>query len=70
MSAIDELRAIFTSDDRSDGSRMRRLALIITMQIPDRAAGAALHQDIEAAVSLYEIDRNAGRLALEFIDFP
>lgn len=69
LTPLDELRALFTSDS-PDYSRMRRLAIIITLQMTDRAAAAALHQDIEAATSLYEVDRDAGWLALEFIDFP
>jgi hypothetical protein len=67
LTPIDELRAIFASDDLPDGSRMRRLALIITMQMADRAAANALHQDIEAAISLFEDDPDAGRLTLALL---
>ncbi|MCL4745130.1 MAG: hypothetical protein KJZ83_06910 [Burkholderiaceae bacterium] len=68
MSALDELRAIFASDAAPDGSRLRRLALIITMQMTDRSAAAALYADLDAAISLFEDDREAGRFTLEMLD--
>lgn len=68
LTALDELRAIFASDGPPDGSRLRRLALIITMQMTDRAAADALHQDLEAAISLFETDAEAGRLTLALLE--
>lgn len=37
---LEELRAIFASDEPPDSSRLRRLAIIITLQMADRAAAA------------------------------
>lgn len=68
LTPIDELRAIFASDVLPDGSRLRRLALIITMRMADRAAAASLHSDIEAAISLFETDAEAGRLTLALLE--
>jgi len=64
---LEELRAIFASDEPPDSSRLRRLAIIITLQMADRAAAASLHQDLEAAISLFEDDPEAGRLSLAFL---
>lgn len=68
LTPIDELRAIFASDDLPDGARLRRLAFIITMQMADRAAATALHQGIEAVIGVFEADTEAGRLTLALLE--
>lgn len=68
LTPLDELRAIFASDAAPDGSHLRRLALIITMQMTDRVAADALHQDLEAAISLFEDDPEPGRLTLALLE--
>lgn len=68
LTPLDKLRAIFASDDVPDTSRLHRIARIITLQITDSAIATALHQDIKAAISLYEIDPSAGRLSLSILE--
>lgn len=67
LTPLDELRALFASD-APDYSRMRRLAIIITLRMADRAAAASLHQDIEAAIALFENVPEDGRHAFAMLD--
>lgn len=67
LTPLQELYAIFAGDKPPDSSRFRRLAIIITLQMADRAAAASLHQDLEAAISLFEDDPEAGRMSLAFL---
>lgn len=61
VSPVEELHRLFEENGPVDFARMRRLAIIIKLRIPDRAAADALHADLEAAVLMFENVRENGR---------
>src|SRR5690606_27716025 len=67
VSALEELRTLF-AEDGSDTSRMRRLAIIVTLRMTDRDEAAWLHSELEAAISLYDNVPNDGRFTLEMLE--
>lgn len=62
---IAELRQMFASDEDVDHSRMRRLAIIITLSISDRRKASTLQEQLEVAISLFENVRDDGRWMLD-----
>lgn len=68
LTPLKELRSLFATDDTSNASRMRRLAIIATLQMPNRAEAERLHAGLEAAIHLFENVPEDGRMTFEFMD--
>lgn len=68
MTPLKELRSLFDTDDTSNALRMRRLAIIATLQISNRVEAERLHAGLEAAIRLFENVPEDGRMTFEMMD--
>lgn len=68
LTPLKELRSLFDTDDTGNVGRMRRLAIIVTLQMPNRTEADLLHASLEAAIHLFENVPEDGRMTFEMMD--
>lgn len=68
LTPLKELRSLFDTDDTSNATRMRRLAIIATLQMPNRVEAERLRAGLEAAIHLFENVPEDGRMTFEMMD--
>jgi hypothetical protein len=68
LTPLKELRSLFDTEDTSNASRMRRLAIIATLQMPNRGEAERLHASLEAAIHLFENVPEDGRMTFDMMD--
>lgn len=68
LTPLKELRSLFDTDDTSNASRMRRLAIIATLQMPNRDEAERLYAELSAAIDLFENVPADGRMAFDMTD--